>query len=117
MKINIPTPLRSYTRHASVVDAEGASVGQVLADLERRNPGFRFRIIDEQDGIREHIKIFVNEDQVPNLDMPLRPGDTMHIICALSGGLEPHLSLTTTEAQPKFLQVTESRTILSWRRE
>jgi molybdopterin converting factor small subunit len=87
VKVNIPTPLRSYTRQAAVVDAEGASVGQVLADIERRCPGFRFRIIDEQDGIREHIKIFVNEEQARNLDAPVRPDDTLHIICALSGGL------------------------------
>ena len=87
MKVHIPTPLRSYTDKQSVVEAGGATVGEMLAEIDRRYPGFRFRIIDEQDGIREHIKIFVNETPVRSLGLPLRPEDTIHIICALSGGV------------------------------
>ncbi len=86
MKVNVPTPLRSYTNQTAVIEGEGSTIGEVLADIERRYPGFRFRIIDEQDGIREHIKIFVNEDQAPDLRAPVGSGDTVHIICALSGG-------------------------------
>ena len=55
-------------------------------DLDRRHPGFRFRIIDEQDSIRQHIKIFVNQDQARNLSARPEGGDEIHIICALSGG-------------------------------
>ncbi len=87
MKVYIPTPLRSYTGTKSVIEAGGATIGEVLAEMERRYPGFRFRIITEQDGIREHIKIFINEEVVRSLGAPTRPGDTIHIICALSGGL------------------------------
>ncbi len=86
MKVNVPTPLRSYTKQTAVIEAEGATVGEVLASVERMYPGFRFRIIDEQDGIREHIKIFVNEDQARNLGVNVRATDTVHVICALSGG-------------------------------
>jgi hypothetical protein len=46
----------------------------------------RFRMIDEQDRIRPHIRLYVNTDTVEQLDRPLRPGDTLHLICALSGG-------------------------------
>jgi len=86
MKVHIPTPLRSYIRKESVIEAGGKTVGEALAEIERRYPGFRFRIIDEQDSIREHIKIFVNEQPVRNLSAPTKPDDTVHIICALSGG-------------------------------
>lgn len=86
MKVHVPTPLRSYTNKEGVVECSGATVAEVLADLDRRFPGFRFRIIDEQDGIREHIKIFVNEEQARHLAVPVASSDVLHIICALSGG-------------------------------
>jgi molybdopterin converting factor small subunit len=86
MKVLIPSALRSYTGQKHEVEAEGATLADVLSDLDRRYPGVRFRIITEQDTIRPHIRIFINEDQARNLTAPLRPGDQIHIICALSGG-------------------------------
>ena len=86
MKVYIPAPLRSYTGRASVAEANGSTVSDVLADIDHRHPGFRFRIIDEQDNIREHIKIFVNDTQTEALSATVRRDDTIHIICALSGG-------------------------------
>jgi molybdopterin synthase sulfur carrier subunit len=86
MKVLIPAPLRSYTEERREVDAAGATVGAVLADLDRRYPGIRFRMIDEQDGIRRHIRIFVNGDQARSLDVPLRAADEVLIFQALSGG-------------------------------
>jgi molybdopterin synthase sulfur carrier subunit len=87
VKVYIPTPMRSYTNKQSVVEAEGPTVGAVLEKIERRYPGFRFRIIDEQGGIRQHIKIFVNETPIRNLEAAAEPGDAVHIVCALSGGI------------------------------
>ena len=86
MKVYIPGPLSSYTREANSVDAAGASVGELLEELDQRYPGIRFRIINEQDEIRRHIRIFVNCDQVANLSAPLRREDEVMIVCALSGG-------------------------------
>jgi molybdopterin converting factor small subunit len=86
MTVNIPSPLRSYTNQQRAVEIEGGTVDEALALLDRRYPGFRFRIIDERNQIRQHIKIFVNRDQITRLDAPLRPDDVLHIICALSGG-------------------------------
>jgi molybdopterin converting factor small subunit len=86
MKVYIPTHLRSYTGQRGVVEADGSTLGEVLLELDRRHPGVRFRIIDEQDEIREHIKIFVNQDQAGNLAVPLQSGDEIRIIAALSGG-------------------------------
>ncbi|CAG0996686.1 Sulfur carrier protein CysO [Anaerolineae bacterium] len=85
MIVHIPTPLRAYT-NASQVEANGATLAALFADLDRQFPGIRFRIINEQDQIREHIKIFVNQTIAPNLDAPLAPNDRVQIIMAISGG-------------------------------
>jgi len=85
MKVLIPTPLRSYTR-AREVDAAGATLTELVADLDRSYPGIRFRMIDEQDRMRPHIRFFVNGEQVFDLARPLRPSDAVHIVQALSGG-------------------------------
>ncbi|MBI4389579.1 MAG: MoaD/ThiS family protein [Nitrospinae bacterium] len=86
MKVSIPSPLRSYTRGQEEVDAAGATLGELLDDLDRRYPGIRFRMIDEQDNIRPHIRIFVNGEQTFDLTLALRPDDAVHIVQALSGG-------------------------------
>ena len=86
MKVLIATPLRSYTGNQSPVEAEGATLADLLADLDRRYPGIRFRMIDEQDRIRPHIRIFVNGEQIRDLSHPLRASDEMVIVQALSGG-------------------------------
>ena len=86
MKVLIPDPLRSYTEERRSVEADGATLSEVLADLDRRYPGIRFRMIDEQDAIRRHIRIFVNGEQVRALDVPLGILDEVFIVQALSGG-------------------------------
>jgi sulfur-carrier protein len=84
--VKIASPLRSYTHNQSSVESNGATLRDVLADLNARYPGIRFRMIDEQDGIRRHIRLFVNSDEARDLSAPVRTGDTVHLICALSGG-------------------------------
>lgn len=86
MIVHIPGALRSYTKQQSEVEAEGRTLAEVLAALDRRHPGLRFRIVTEQDTIRQHIRIFVNDEQAMHLAVPIRPGDHIHIVCALSGG-------------------------------
>lgn len=86
MTAHIPTALRSYTAQRGEVQAQGATLSEAVLDLDRRYPGLRFRIITEQDAIRPHIRIFVNETQAQTLETPLQPDDQIHIICALSGG-------------------------------
>lgn len=85
MKVLIPSPLRSYTG-ADEVEANGADLAALLADLDARYPGFRFRMIDEQDRIRRHIRVFVNNVQTFDLSHPLGPDDDIAIVQALSGG-------------------------------
>jgi molybdopterin converting factor small subunit len=86
LKVSIPTPLRSYTEKASLVRADGDTVAALLWDLDRRYPGIRFRMIDEQDAVRPHIRIFVNGERRRDLDMALSTSDEIQILQALSGG-------------------------------
>ena len=86
MKVLLPTPLAEYTAHAREVDATGATLAELFADLDRRYPGLRFRVIDEQDAIRPHIKIFVNRVQAPSIASRLEPSDEVLVVAALSGG-------------------------------
>ncbi len=84
--VRIASPLRSYTNGLASIAANGATLADVLADLERRFPGMRFRMIDEQNRIRQHIRLFVNTRAASNLAEPVLAGDQVHLICALSGG-------------------------------
>jgi sulfur-carrier protein len=86
MKVLIPTPLRSYTRQRAEVEAEGGTLDALLLDLDRRHPGIRFRMVDEQDRVRRHIRIFVNGKQRYDLGLALKAEDRVQIIQALSGG-------------------------------
>ena len=85
MQVLIPTSLRSYTR-LSRVDAIGATLGDVLADLDRRFPGIRFRMLDEQDQLRPHMRVFVNGKAIRDPAQSLQPTDDVSIVQALSGG-------------------------------
>ena len=77
MQVLIPSALRSYTG-ASRVQASGATLGEVLADLERQFPGLRFRMVD--------MRVFVDGQALHTLAQPLRPGADVNIVQALSGG-------------------------------
>jgi sulfur-carrier protein len=85
VKVLIPTPLRSYTGMREI-EAEGCTIAALLADLERRYPGFRFRMVDEQDRVRRHMRVFVNGEQTFDLTHPLSATDSVQIVQALSGG-------------------------------
>jgi molybdopterin converting factor small subunit len=90
VKIYIPGLLTSYTQGVNSIalslEDAGATLGALLAELDRRYPGIRFRIVDEQDRIRRHIRIFVGATQVYELAAPLAGNDEIMIVGALSGG-------------------------------
>ncbi|MDP1683591.1 MAG: MoaD/ThiS family protein [Burkholderiales bacterium] len=85
MKVLIPSALYSYTGGATV-EAMGDTLAVLLADLDRQYPGIRFRMIDEQDRMRPHIRFFVGGEQVRDLAQALRSTDEVIIVQALSGG-------------------------------
>ena len=85
MKVLIPGALRSYTGE-SHVEAEGDTLEVLFADLDRRYPGLRFRVIDEQGQLRPNMRIFVNGLGVRELQHALKPADFVAVVLALSGG-------------------------------
>lgn len=85
MQVLIPSALRSYTRDARV-EAVGDTLAALLADLDRRYPGLRFRMVDEQDRLRPNMRVFVNGRAVHELALTLQPADDVAIVLALSGG-------------------------------
>ena len=86
MKIKIPTPLYSYTNHEAFVEAKGPTLEEITRDLDKRYPGIRFRIVDEQDQIRPHVKFFVNGKQTLDLKTVINEKDQIAIVQAFSGG-------------------------------
>jgi molybdopterin converting factor small subunit len=86
VKVRIPTPLRSYTNQEKWVESDGATVADLLAHLDAQFPGIRFRVVDEQGRLRQHMKIFVNQDAVRDLTTPVTDADEVTIMQALSGG-------------------------------
>ena len=86
MRIQIPTPLRSYTAGEKYVDAIGATLDELLVDLDRRFPGIRFRVIDEQGRLRPHMRVFVNRAIEADLSAPISGDDEVVLMQALSGG-------------------------------
>ncbi len=85
MNVIVSSVLYSYTGGPTVT-ASGATLRDLLADLDRQFPGMRFRIIDEQDRLRPHMRLFVDEEATFDLGTPLSDRSTVHILAALSGG-------------------------------
>lgn len=86
MKVQLPTPLIDYTGGEREVLAHGGTLAELLSDMDRQFPGIRFRMIDEQDAVRAHIKLFVNGELQRALATPLADTDNILIVAALSGG-------------------------------
>jgi molybdopterin synthase sulfur carrier subunit len=86
MKVRIPTPLRSYTDQRAEVEADGSTLAELLHDLDRRHPGIRFRMVDEQGRIRRHMRVFLNGETADDLDVAIDTADEVVIMQALSGG-------------------------------
>ncbi|MBU6428671.1 MAG: MoaD/ThiS family protein [Cyanobacteria bacterium REEB65] len=86
MQVRVPSPLYSYTGGAAVIEGRGTTLLEILADLDARFPGLKFRIVDEQDIIRPHIRFFVGRTMATALTHPVNEGEEVLIVAALSGG-------------------------------
>jgi molybdopterin synthase sulfur carrier subunit len=93
VRVLVPSPLRSYTGSAETDVAVPVlapelppTLGGVLAALNSKYPGIRFRIIDEQGQVRRHIKLFVGTTLARDLSAPIPSGHDVMIVAALSGG-------------------------------
>jgi molybdopterin converting factor small subunit len=86
IRVSIPSQLIAYTGGATRVEADGATVGAVLDDLDRRFPGLKFRVVDEQDRIRRHMRIFIGPEEARSVGAPVDRSGEVLIFGALSGG-------------------------------
>ncbi|HEY2658161.1 MAG TPA: MoaD/ThiS family protein [Caulobacteraceae bacterium] len=86
ISVLIPSQLQSYCGGASRLEAYGETIAGVFDDLDRRFPGLKFRVIDEQDRIRPHMRLFANGDAARDLEAVVSAGDELMIFGALSGG-------------------------------
>lgn len=90
VQVRIPTPLRSLTKGAAQVQADGKTVLDVIGDLERQYPGMKDRVVDENGEIRRFVNVYVNQEDVRFLDgdkTALKDGDEMAIVPAMAGGV------------------------------
>jgi adenylyltransferase/sulfurtransferase len=90
-KILIPTPLRPYTDKKDAVDASGATIRELLADLTARHSGLRAHLYNEQGKLRSFVNVYVNDEDIRYLqreDTPVQPADTVSIIPSVAGGVE-----------------------------
>ena len=88
-KVRIPTPLRKFTGGAEEVTASGATVGALVADLDKHHPGLREKIFDDRGQVRRFVNIYVNGDDIrflDNLQSKLKDGDEVSIVPAIAGG-------------------------------
>lgn len=86
MKVRVSTHLHAYTGGRDELEAEGSNVLELFEDLERQFPGLRFRVVDEQGVLRPHMKVFLDQRAVRELDASLAGVETVFLLGALSGG-------------------------------
>ena len=86
--VRIPTPLRTLTAGEEQVQADGATVKEVIDTLEKNHPGLRERLLDDK-GVRRFVNIYVGDEDIRFLDglaTQLKSGDEISIVPAIAGG-------------------------------
>lgn len=89
INVRIPTPLRKLTGENEIVPGEGATVGEILDNLDKAHPGLGERICDEQGAVRRFVNIFLNDEDIRFLkekETPVKDGDELSIVPAIAGG-------------------------------
>ncbi|TDC23717.1 MoaD/ThiS family protein [Streptomyces sp. 8K308] len=87
--VRIPTILRTYTGGRAEVSAEGQTLAEVLADLDRNHQGIAARVLDDEGRLRRFVNVYVNDDDVrftEGLLTPTPDGAGVSIIPAVAGG-------------------------------
>ncbi len=89
VSVRVPTILRTYTKDAAEVTAEGDTLKAVLADLEANYPGIQARILDDTGKVRRFVNVYVGDEDVrfaDGLDTTIADGSQVSIIPAVAGG-------------------------------
>ncbi len=87
--IRIPTPLRKLTGDLELVQAEGATVGELLQSLDTTYPGLKERICDDTGNVRRFVNVYLNDEDIRFLEeraTPVKDGDEISIVPAIAGG-------------------------------
>src|SRR5499426_1291527 len=90
-RILIPMPLRPYTDKKDAVEAEGKTVGELLANLTEKHGGLKGHLYNEQGKLRSFVNVYVNDEDIRYLQKeqtPVSPGDTISIIPSVAGGTD-----------------------------
>ena len=88
-KVRIPTPLRKLTNNEELVEVNGGTVADAIAELQSRYPGIQERLLDDTGAVRRFVNVYVNEEDIrflQNQQTPHKDGDEMSIIPAIAGG-------------------------------
>ena len=88
-RVLIPTPLRAYAGKQDVIEVEGSTVGELLANMTAEYTELRKHLYNEDGRLRAFVAIFVNDDDIRFLQKeatPVKQGDTASIIPTVAGG-------------------------------
>ena len=95
VEVRIPTILRTYTDGAKAVSGEGATLSEVIENLEGNHPGIKERLVETRDGgdgqsdLRRFVNVYVNDEDVRfsgGLSAPTTDGDVVVVLPAVAGG-------------------------------
>jgi molybdopterin synthase sulfur carrier subunit len=88
-QVRIPSPLRRYTDGQSKVETNGATIQELIDNLEAQHPGVKSRLCDENGQIKRYVNVFVNDEEIRTLqgvETPITEKDEVSIIPAMAGG-------------------------------
>ena len=89
VKVRIPSPMRSYTNGADVIEVNASTVGEAMQTLLKSATGIESRLFKAPGQLNRFINVFVNQEDIrflQNLDTPLKQGDEVSIVPAIAGG-------------------------------
>src|SRR5205085_11278283 len=87
--IHIPTPLRPFTDKKESVEVNGATVGELLADLTKKYDGLRKHLYAEDGRLRNFVNVYLNDEDIRYLQRektPVKAGDSLSIVPSVAGG-------------------------------
>ena len=88
-KVRIPTPLRKLTNNEELIEVDGGTISEAIAELQTRYPGIKDRLLDDTGAVRRFVNVYVNEEDIrflQNQETPVKNADEISIIPAIAGG-------------------------------
>ena len=88
IEVRIPTILRTYTGGAKTVEGSGATLDELLNNLDKEHSGLRDRLVDSEK-LRRFVNVYLNDEDVRflgGLETPVKDGDTVTVLPAVAGG-------------------------------